>query len=286
MSQHYVVQEPSGIYRIRCRKTGQVYVGSSLDIEMRWEVHRRQLRSQKHGNSHLQRAWLRYGQRAFEFSVLELVGWKRLLRREQSWIERLRATDRKRGFNVHRHTTSGGRGHGLRWVGFRNPRGKSVTIVNLLDFCRRNQLSCTAMAQLAKGKSKLKSHKGWTHTNSIRVREYIKVHVGYIDPRGNPFAPIRNLAAFCRERGLDDTHMVAVAMGRIASYRGWTHVRGRVKLNPKTHSGFIAPDGTPTVITNLAAFCRANGLSKVHMYQVKGGQRPSHKGWTWRKPHI
>jgi hypothetical protein len=80
--------------------------------------------------------------------------------------------------------------------------------------------------------------------------------------------------------------MVAVATGRIVSHRGWTHVRGRVKLNPKTHLGFIAPNGMPTPITNIAAFCRANRLSKVHMYQVKGGIRPSHKGWTWRKPNI
>jgi group I intron endonuclease len=213
MSLLYEVQEPSGVYQIRCKRTRQIYVGSSIDIEARWYKHTRDLRARRHGNPHLQRAWLRCGEEAFEFLVLELTGLKRLLRREQLWIARLRATDRKRGFNVHRHATSGGRGHGLTWVGFRNPKGKSVKIVNLFDFCRRNKLSPSAMAQLARGKSKLKSHKGWTHRNSVRVREYIKVHKGYINPNGKPARPIRNLAAFCRDRGLDDTHMVVWQWG-------------------------------------------------------------------------
>lgn len=285
MSQPYEVQEPSGIYQIRCTRTGRKYVGSSIDIEVRWKAHRRELNQRTHCNRHLQQAWIRHGEPRFEFRVLELVEPELLRRKELSWIDRLHATDRRRGFNVNRRT-GGSRPRGRTWIGFRSPSGRAVRIVNLQNFCRRKQLSATAMGLLARGKSKLKSHKGWTHENSVRVREYIKVHKGYVDPRGNRVAPIRNLAAFCRERGLDDTHMVAVAMGRIASYRGWTHVRGRVKLNPKTHLGFVAPDGMPALITNLAAFCRANGLCKVHMHEVKGGIRPSHKGWTWRKPRI
>jgi len=286
MNQLYEVQEPSGVYQIRCTRTGQKYVGSSVDIEVRWKTHRRDLDQRKHCNRYLQRAWIRYGARRFEFMVLELVGAKRLRGRELTWIERLRAADRKRGFNINRRASDGFRYPGRTWTGFRNPAGKAVTIVNLHDFCRRKKLCFSAMAQLAKGKRKLKSHKGWTHINSVRLREYIKVHKGYIDPEGKRIRSIRNLAAFCRERGLDDTHMVAVATGRIISHRGWTHVGGRVKLAPKTHLGFIAPDGTPTPITNLAAFCRANGLCKVHMYEVKGGRRPRHKGWTWKTSNI
>jgi hypothetical protein len=68
------------------------------------------------------------------------------------------------------------------------------------------------------------------------------------------------------------------------SHRGWTHQHGRRKQPPKQHAGFIAPGGAYTIITNLNAFCRECGLSPVHMHQVKSGLRPSHKGWTWRKP--
>ena len=286
MSQLWEVQEPSGVYQILCRRTGQKYVGSSLDIDQRWKTHRRQLNQRTHCNQYLQRAWTKYGEPRFEFRVLELINAKRLRRSEESWIERLRTTDRRLGFNVNRRATGGFHNSGRTWIGFRNPRGTSVTIVNLHDFCRRKNLDFPSMHRLSQGKSKLKSYKGWTHVKSVRVRDFIKVHRGYVAPNGTRVGPIRNLAAFCREHGLDDTHMVAVAMGRIVSHRGWTHVRGRVKLLPLVHRGFIAPDGTPTPITNLAAFCRANGLSVVHMHNVKGGNRPSHKGWTWRKPHI
>lgn len=131
------------------------------------------------------------------------------------------------------------------------------------------------------GPSKLKSHKGWTHKNSVRVRDYVKTYTGFINPDGKPIRKITNLHAFSRRHGLTASHMIAVARPRIASHRGWTHGDGREALTPKKHSGFIRPDGRRTVIINLAGFCRHNGLSVVHMRNLKSGIRRIHKGWTW-----
>jgi len=64
------------------------------------------------------------------------------------------------------------------------------------------------MHRLAKGQSKLKAHRGWTHRNSVRQREYIKTYDGFIGPDGNAVGTITNLAEFCRQHGLDNTHMV------------------------------------------------------------------------------
>jgi hypothetical protein len=272
----------SGVYQIRCSRNAKIYVGSATNLRVRWSAHRRDLRNGMHVNPHLQSAWRLHGEACFEFTVLEYVDPSRLLRAEQSWIEWTRCTDRSIGFNIKLEATSAGFGIGRTWPGFRDPRGEFVTIVNLSDFCRRNHLNAAAMAQLFRGRSKLKSHKGWTHVNSIRQREYIKTHEGFIYPDGRLAAPIRNLAAFCREYGLDKTHMVAVAAGRITSHRGWTHMRGRKKLSPVEHKGFIAPGGAVVRIVNLSAFCRAAGLCKVHMFELKNGKRPSHKGWIWR----
>ena len=47
--------------------------------------------------------------------------------------------------------------------------GSDVTITNLHEFCRKNGLSFNAMHRLAKGQSKLKAHKGWTHLWLISV---------------------------------------------------------------------------------------------------------------------
>jgi hypothetical protein len=140
------------------------------------------------------------------------------------------------------------------------------------------------MMRLASGKAKLKSHKGWSHRNSPRKREYVKTYSGFIDSKGRSADPITNLAAFCREHGLDNTHMVALAHGRIHSHRGWTHENDRRSLAlPLPHTGFAGPDGRRVTIVNLRKFCQEHGLHRIRMHQVKSGKRASHKGWTWRE---
>ena len=271
-----------GVYQIRCLQNRKIYVGSAVNLRARWNVHRRLLIMKQHHNPHLQSAWNLYGAANFEFSVLQYVEESQLLETEQTWIERTGCNNRSIGFNINSHATSGGDGVGLTWEGFRDPNGDSLTITNLHDFCRRNGLDFPSMHRLWKGQSKLKSYKGWTHQNSVRQREFVKTHDGFVDPDGQPVGPIRNLAAFCRDHGLENAHMTAVARGRIVSHRGWTHVRGRKRAPPLVHRGYIAPGGAHVRITNLSAFCRACGLSVVHMHQLKNGERPSHKGWTWK----
>lgn len=271
-----------GIYQIRCKANGKIYIGSAVNLRARWDLHRHSLNIKQHYNPHLQSAWNLHGEESFEFSVLQYVDQSQLLTTEQMWIERTGCTDGAIGFNIRSYATSGGEGVGLTWEGFRDPDGNAVNITNLHDFCRRKGLDFPSMHRLAKGRSRLKSYKGWTHVNSVRRREFIKTHEGFVDPDGRPVGPIRNLAAFCRAHGLDDTHMAAVASGRIVSHRGWTHLRGRKRLPALVHKGFVAPGGAVVRITNLVAFCRACGLTPVHMFQLKSGQRSSHKGWTWK----
>jgi hypothetical protein len=139
------------------------------------------------------------------------------------------------------------------------------------------------MGQLARGGTKLKSHKGWTHKNSIRQRDYVKTYTGFIDPNGHEAGPITNLAKFCRQHNLDNTHMIAVLRGRICSHRGWTHIHARKRPHPTTYTGFINPDGTRVIVTNLAKFCRENNLHPVKMRQLMAGGFNRYKGWTWKE---
>jgi group I intron endonuclease len=271
----------SGVYRILCVPTGKFYIGSAVDLPKRWDQHRRALRHGKHVNCYLQKAWNRYGEESFAFSVLESVEASDLLRSEQVWMDRTGCTDRRIGFNIYDLAGSPGETHAQVWEGFVDPSGNEVTITNLQAFCRQHGLDHSSMIRLARGNTKLKSHKGWTHRNSRRQREYMKTYNGFIDPDGKPVGPITNLAAFCRERGLDNTHMVAVAHGRICSHRGWTHANGR-RSPPLPHTCFVNPEGQRVVITNLRKFCQEHGLHPVHMHGLKSGKRKSHKGWTWR----
>ena len=273
----------AGIYHILCEPTGKIYIGSTVDLRERWGSHRRSLRQGNHSNVYLQQAWDKYGEVSFKFSVLQFVETSVLLQAEQAWLDKTGCADRNVGFNICTVAGSTSDVNAQVWEGFIDPDGNEVIITNLHAFCRQHGLDFPSMHRLSKGKSKLKSYKGWTHKNSPRRREYMKTYDGFITPDGRPAGSITNLAAFCREHGLDKTHMVAVAHGRICSHRGWTHANGKQRLEPKTYFGFINPDGQRVAIVNLSLFCREHGLHPVHMHQLISSQRKSHKGWTWRQ---
>ena len=81
----------SGIYKIVNTVNGKKYVGSAVDIMKRWNEHRRNLRQNKHHSKKLQNAWNKYGEKVFEFSVIEECERARnvLLVREQYWMDTL-----------------------------------------------------------------------------------------------------------------------------------------------------------------------------------------------------
>lgn len=58
------------IYQILNKKTGWRYIGCSKKYENRWNEHRNDLNENKHHNIHLQRAWNKYGEDTFEFSIM------------------------------------------------------------------------------------------------------------------------------------------------------------------------------------------------------------------------
>ena len=272
----------SGVYQIRCIPTGKIYVGSAVDLRRRWYAHRCLLRRGNHPNRHLLHAWEKYGENNFEFTVLEFTTPDKLLQVEQEWIDRTSCTDSNTGFNIC-PTAKALVGLNVQvWEGFIDPDGIEVIITNLHSFCRENNLHVRSMQELASGKSNRRSHKGWTHRNSLHNRERTKVFDGFIDPQGCPVGPIKNLSAFCREHELNEDSMYDVAKGRSYSHRGWTYQNDRKNRREKTYHGFISPENLRVKITNLRAFCRDNGLNVVQMRNIISGRRKSYIGWTWR----
>ena len=77
-----------GIYAITNAENGKVYIGSTIGLAKRWEYHRQDLRRGDHANPHLQRAWNKYGEAAFEFGILEyLDSPEELHLAEQFWCD-------------------------------------------------------------------------------------------------------------------------------------------------------------------------------------------------------
>lgn len=90
----------SGIYSIRNKANGKLYVGSTVDFASRWASHRCQLRKGTHDNSYLQRAWVKYGEDAFEFAVLMECPEEDLTVVEERLIQETRAGTREHGYNL------------------------------------------------------------------------------------------------------------------------------------------------------------------------------------------
>jgi group I intron endonuclease len=66
------IAEMSGyIYQISCLNTKRKYIGSSSDFAARKRGHLYLLRKGRHHSIHLQRAYAKYGERSFVFSVIE-----------------------------------------------------------------------------------------------------------------------------------------------------------------------------------------------------------------------
>ena len=86
----------SGIYFIMCTTTNKYYIGQAVNIQKRWTTHLSTLRHNKHFNKKLQRAWNKYGESSFSFSILEEC--TNLTEREQYYIDKYKSSST--GFNI------------------------------------------------------------------------------------------------------------------------------------------------------------------------------------------
>lgn len=76
----------SGIYQIRNKINGKVYIGLSTRLDKREKEHFSALQKGNHYNGHLQKSYNQYGKNAFEFSVLEHCPVDELRKREKDWV--------------------------------------------------------------------------------------------------------------------------------------------------------------------------------------------------------
>lgn len=103
-----------GIYCIQNIENGKRYVGQSVDIVRRWRGHKAKLRYGKHSNQFLQNAWLKYGEDAFTFTILETLEIRdsaTLSKREGYYCTLFRTFDENHGYNIEIVKPSGYRYH-------------------------------------------------------------------------------------------------------------------------------------------------------------------------------
>jgi len=144
----------SGIYAIEHIASGRRYIGSAVELHKRFREHRTTLRRGKHYNAYLQRAWKKYGESAFRFTVIERVpDLKKLISREQYWIDKTKAHRIQYGFNA---TPKAGSQLGYRHTAETRRKLSSIHSGRMLDEEHRRAIS--------------ESSKGKVHSNTARAK--------------------------------------------------------------------------------------------------------------------
>ena len=92
--------ENCGIYSIINKVTGKIYIGNSVNIDIRCKSHLYRLKKQIHKNSHLQTSYNKYGKENFIYNIVELCSIENLEERELYWINTLNTLNPEKGYNM------------------------------------------------------------------------------------------------------------------------------------------------------------------------------------------
>jgi group I intron endonuclease len=304
----------SGIYAIRNKQNGKLYIGSTgRTFRIRWKEHRSKLRAGTHWNTPLQAAWNKYGEDGFAFEVLEIIterSAERIIEREQYWLDVHENKPRCSTYNIRPQADS--------CLGYEMPRERRQEISQRVsDYWQseqnRNRMSEAmretwarpdyrqakseaAKRQWADPKQRQKKVAGIkAHSNKLEVRQArsrsAKMYMSKPEERASRSAKMKQQLSTAEMRQ-------AI---RDANRRRWTRPGEKKRLSErmkgqwqsseyrqkitnataKTFDGFVSPDGlTYTNIFNLKAFCQKHGLNYSAMVMVNSGARPHHRGWT------
>lgn len=274
----------SGIYCIQCKR-GFKYYGSAGNIKQRWRQHKYELRHGTHGNPKLQRAWNKYGEDFFSFSVVEIVkDTTILIEREQFWIDGLFASNQYH-YNS-RRTADSNRG------------------------TKRTEESRRKMSEKKKGRpvslaAKIALEKAMTPE---RIRENALKQSGgkiytFSDKYGNIYDGIVNLTDFARTNNVLRTDIIALSNGKgITRCDGFYLVDINIDENfatdksreqvdnvkriledrtkPKTVYVFTDRHNNLYEFSVIAHFAKQYNLNATHISSVIQGERKQHKGFS------
>lgn len=90
----------SGIYMILNLINGKYYIGYAKNFIERWDRHINDLNNNNHHNYHLQNAWNLYGEKNFQFDILDECEEEFLCSMEHYWCNLLLPHNKNYGYNI------------------------------------------------------------------------------------------------------------------------------------------------------------------------------------------
>lgn len=272
------------IYWIKNTQNGKVYVGSTNNRYVRWRTHRKKLRSGTHHCKHLQAAWLKYGEAAFVFEVVERVlEESELQAAEDRWLEK---------FYGRRDCYNTGRRSGAPWRGVEKELQPNYG--RIVSDAQKAVLRDAALRQWAEADPRT----GKKHSTESRAKISRKVQAALQEGRGGHFIPSEetrakmsaslrgNQNAKGHVRTEEHRKKLSEAVTGNKNFLGKRHSEeAKAKMGCPIIS--VSPDGVEhhyTTITNLRS---ALEISAPTVYRaLKSGvaiANGKHRGWLFRR---
>lgn len=280
----------TGIYAITNTVNGKTYIGSTQrGFNHRWNTHLSVLRRGLSDSKHLQSAWNKYGEAAFQFSIVEVVDDASvILEREQYWIDVWRA--RQQSYNL--ADAAGPDGKKTASAALRAAGGVSKVktyrvpllapdgtryeeITNLRAFCQEHGLHEPTMRRLIM-KQALNNHRGWRRADEEQTTREQAISRAMKKRLQDP--GLRAKVGATAKAKMDDPDFKAHCTAALRTPEAME--RARIAAIRNTYR-FIAPDGTEHTVTDLRSFCQEHGLSLSSMAALHriNTNLKSCKGW-------
>lgn len=207
-----------GIYAIINKFNNKIYIGSASNIMTRISGHKYLLAKGNHGNKHLQAAYNKYGQDAFDYISIEEC--ENLVEREEYWIIYYEAINPEKGYN------------------------KAINIQNTSGY-KWTEESRKKFSESKKGKP-VHSKEGYEKVAEFnRNRDYIRVRVAQYSQEGKLLNIFNSIAAASRSINVNEnTVAFACRKGYISGGYQWKIIEDTViesipeKYSNKRFRGF------------------------------------------------
>jgi group I intron endonuclease len=189
----------SGVYAIRSRASGKLYIGSAVDLYKRFSAHGRLLRKGTHHNTPLQRAFAKRGEEDICFFVLVQAAHDKLLEKEQEWLDK---TPKAKKYNILPEAGNS--------LGYKHTE-ETKQALSLLQRGNKN-----AVGSGGRKASPTEAEKA-AISRTKKKQPYPKVR----SPDGAEHEVTPSLNLFCQRHGLTRQGMQKLFSGQRSRHRGW-----------------------------------------------------------------
>ena len=215
------VSQSSGIYILFNSKNKKIYIGQTGNLHKRMLEHRAMLRGNYHSNLKLQYAWNKYGEKAFEFKILEYCSINQLDEREQHYLDIY--IPKGICYNLSKDVTLNTRGQKLSPEHCKKlsemQSNRTEEHQQNLIVARHNRLPASEITRQRMSDARMGKQLSEDTKEKIGIR-HRKITYLLTSPTNEKFTS-NNLTKFSKENDLSHHGLLRVARGERTHHKGW-----------------------------------------------------------------